>query len=420
MFRPNLASVPCRQAILAVVISFTATTPVWSFHRPDIAPQLASGQLADAEQLLKEYLDRQPSDDLTRFKLGTVQFLRAAERLSQDGVRYGALKPALMLPFLRVGGFAGGKREPEPVTYNDLRAMIERFQKGIAVAADTLAKVKDENLSWDLDLQQVRLDLDGDGKATDGETLGVLFTSIANHRQMPADKKEMMVGFDSADVYWLRGYCEVLSALADVILAYDEQRLFDVTAQAFFAKPKTEFASHRKEAPKEEEAFGSFGDVADVIAAIHLMNFKLHEPKRLASAQQHLLKMVEYSRMSWKLILKETDDHFEWIPGPKQHSVIEGLEINPERVAAWGRFLDEAEAVITGKKLLPFWRTGFSGGVNLGKFFTEPRDFDLVLWVQGTAALPYLEDGDKTSPDTWREFQMVFRGEFIGFAAWIN
>jgi hypothetical protein len=53
MFRPNLASVPRRQAILAVVISFTATTPVWSFHRPDIAPQLASGQLADAEQLIK-------------------------------------------------------------------------------------------------------------------------------------------------------------------------------------------------------------------------------------------------------------------------------------------------------------------------------------------------------------------------------
>jgi hypothetical protein len=420
MFRSTLASVQRGQAILAVVLWLIAVTSVLSADRPDVAAQLGSGKLADAENLLKKHLEGQPSDDLARFQLGTIQFLKAAEQLSQDGVRYGALKPALMLPFLRVGGIASGKREPEPVTYNDVRAMIERFQKGISIAAETLARVKDENLSWDLDLQQVRLDLDGDGKATDGETLGVLFTSIANHRQMPADKKVMMVGFDSADVYWLRGYCEVLSALADVILAYDEQRLFDVTAQAFFAKPKTEFASHRKDQPKEEEAFGSFGDVVDVIAAIHLMNFKLHEPKRLASAQQHLLKMVEYSRKSWELILKETDDHFEWIPGPKQHSVIEGLEINPDRVAAWGRFLDEAEAVITGKKLLPFWRTGFSGGINLGKFFTEPRDFDLVLWVQGTAALPYLEEGEKTSPDTWREFQMVFRGEFIGFAAWIN
>jgi hypothetical protein len=76
--------------------------------------------------------------------------------------------------------------------------------------------------------------------------------------------------------------------------------------------------------------------------------------------------------------------------------------------------------VIRGEKLIPFWRGGFEQGMNLGKVFTEPRDFDLVLWVQGTAAMPYLEDGEKTSPQTWSEFQRVFRGEFIGFAAWIN
>ena len=82
--------------------------------------------------------------------------------------------------------------------------------------------------------------------------------------------------------------------------------------------------------------------------------------------------------------------------------------------------MDEAEAVLQGQKLVPFWRRGFKEGVNLQRVFTEPRPFDLVLWVQGTAALPYLEDGEQTSPETWRRFQRVFRGEFLGVAVWVN
>jgi hypothetical protein len=58
--------------------------------------------------------------------------------------------------------------------------------------------------------------------------------------------------------------------------------------------------------------------------------------------------------------------------------------------------------------------------VNLRRVFTEPRPFDLVLWVQGTAAAPYLENGPLTKPETWSRFQNIFRGEFIGFALWFN
>jgi len=41
-------------------------------------------------------------------------------------------------------------------------------------------------------------------------------------------------------------------------------------------------------------------------------------------------------------------------------------------------------------------------GVNLRRVFTEPREFDLVLWVQGTAAVPYLEAGEVTTPRSGR------------------
>ena len=45
---------------------------------------------------------------------------------------------------------------------------------------------------------------------------------------------------------------------------------------------------------------------------------------------------------------------------------------------------------------------------------------DLILWVQGTAAAPYLEAGTVTQPEVWTRLLRVFRGEFIGFAIWFN
>jgi hypothetical protein len=387
--------------------------------RPDIAALLRAGKLAEAEQSLAQ--DHEAEDDLAHFQRGTVQVVRAVERLAQDGARYGAMDRSILLPFVRLGGFAGAAGEAEPMTYDDLRQMIERFQKSIIAAEATMAVIKDDDLKWDLNLDEVRLDMNGDGQAGERETLGTLFRMVANRGRTEQPAQGLSVGFDSADVYWLRGYCHLLAAMVDVILAYDHERLFELTAHAFFKRPQTEFAARQKEVPTRNEAPGEmWDDIYDLIAAIHLMDFKLRDPARLTAAQEHLLKMVEMSRKSWGLIEAETDNDREWIPAANQQSVIVGMAMNRERIDTWHRFLQEAEQVIRGEKLVPFWRKGFEQGVNLGKFFSEPRDFDLVLWVQGTAAVPYLEDGEKTSPETWSEFQRVFRGEFIGFAAWIN
>jgi hypothetical protein len=43
-----------------------------------------------------------------------------------------------------------------------------------------------------------------------------------------------------------------------------------------------------------------------------------------------------------------------------------------------------------------------------------------VLWVQGTAAAPYLETGSKTSPETWTRLMDVFQGNFFRFFMWVN
>ncbi len=90
-------------------------------------------------------------------------------------------------------------------------------------------------------------------------------------------------------------------------------------------------------------------------------------------------------------------------------------------VEGWKNFLDEFESILQGKKLAPFWRGNDpKRGINVRRVFTEPHTFDLVLWVQGSAAAPFLEQGEISSPQTWNRINRVFGGEFIGFAMWFN
>jgi hypothetical protein len=94
------------------------------------------------------------------------------------------------------------------------------------------------------------------------------------------------------------------------------------------------------------------------------------------------------------------------------------MQITQEQIDAWLLFLDELDALLKGEKLLPHWR--FEQGINIRRLFLEPRTFDLVLLVQGSAALPYLEDGELTTADTWRRIVSVFGGDFFRYAVWLN
>ncbi len=409
--------------LIALLLSSIMGNATWA--APAIETQLRKGKLAEAERMLADHLAVKSEDDLARFQLGSVRLLLAAEQLSQEAVRRGALANQLAIPFVRVGGFSSGKSQPEPVTYDDIRDMIARFQKSVAEAEATLATIEDTDLYWELDFGKVALDLNGDGQLGASEKLDNLFRLTSNRRRRNNQEQPVVVGFDSADVYWMRGYCHLLQALADMTLAYDHRRLFDLTAHAFFADPQTEYARERDDQrgnsiPRGRQFWGGMEEIADLVAAIHLMDFKLVEARRMNDAREHLLSVVQLSRQSWDLIAQETDNRNELIPGPKQTSVIPDMQVGPEQIEAWASFLDEAEALLNGEKLLPFWRSGFDQGVNMKQVFADPRDADLILWLQGTAALPYLEEGEQTRPEFWRDLQRTFRGRFLGFALWTN
>jgi hypothetical protein len=61
---------------------------------------------------------------------------------------------------------------------------------------------------------------------------------------------------------------------------------------------------------------------------------------------------------------------------------------------------------------------------NLRPVFTEPRMIDPFLWLQRTAAAPYLEEGtitDFASPELFGRINSTFDGaNFFTMAFWFN
>ena len=389
---------------------------------------LQQGQLAAAQADLQVRLTAEPSDAKARFALGVVQVLSAVEKLGQQQYRFGAMSGSIRnLPVLRLRVPVNPK--PEEVRYEQVRQIFADFQQRLVSAEAELAKIDlKQDFKLKLNLNTIRLDLIGNGKKEDRSTFIEVFNAV-NQQGPAAAPPDLSVAFDAGDVVWLRGYCHFIAGFCDMILAYDHQRLFNHVGQLFYPRHVSSepFAEPLDKTPIQDQAW----QFVDLIAAIHLMNLPIKEPARMESARQHLLEMIRTSRESWALIQTETDDDHEWLPNPKQTGVLR-IPVTRELIDGWHAVLTEMEEILEGRKLIPFWRdyaTLFGGnreipagtrGINLKRVFTEPQDFDLILLIQGTGALPYLERGPLSTPETWSNLGRVFRGQFFGFAAWFN
>jgi hypothetical protein len=407
-------------ATLATVLLCSAT--VASAAGPDVETFLAEGRLADGQRELTKFLAEHPDDDQARLGLGAIQMVRAVEHLAQSLHRYGALSdetrlrvqvPLLPLPVPE-------NEEPEKIRYADVRRILEDLLADLAKAEATLAKVDDPKVKLPLRFGMIRLDVDNNGKAEEHERLWRMYAKLNPGAGLPANMTNeeaalFIIAFDYADAIWMRGYCHLLSAMCETTLMYDQQTMFDIAAPYMFAKP--DVAVLPKALIDDRESFTA--SIVDLIAAIHMMR-PVKEAERGPKALAHLEAVIDLSRQNWKAIQAETNDDYEWIPSPRQTGVIPGVRVNDLMIAGWHDFLDEAEQLLQGKKLVPHWRIHATHGVNLRKVFTEPREFDLIMWGQGAGALPYLEEGVTTRRETWNRFERIFAGEFIGFAMWFN
>jgi hypothetical protein len=372
---------------------------------------------------LSDALSREPNNAELRFSLGMAHFLGAIEYMVQSWYQYGLrvdnLGMAAGVPFLRLP--LPENPDPDVFTNEDFRRVLQGMVARLEAADSTLADI-DENVKLVVQFDQLRLDLDGDGSATDAERLWSIYTTL---NQMAAGMGEepppLAIAFDNGDVHWLRGYSNLLAALLETWLAVDNQELFDNGAHLFFPNVETPFDILNNRAVLNDDFIPIETTIVDTIALVYLtLRLEIEEPERLEKAIMHLENVAAQSRLSWASILAETDNDREWIPNSKQQSVVP-VNLTPEMVDGWQTFLDEFEGILAGEILLPYWRVQTPNvGINFRRAFLETRTFDVILWLQGSAAQPYLEEGEVTQPETWQRLNDLFGGNFVGFAFWIN
>jgi hypothetical protein len=404
-----------------ILVLFTLLFPFASRVQsatPNLESYLSNAQFRVGETAFSAQLNQSPNDDRARFSLGVLQLMDGTERLMQSLYRYGLRQNTFtsLLPILRLP--VPNNPKPQPITYEDTRQILQTLLADLTKVRSTLDPIQDRTLKVPIRMGLVRMDFNGDGKLDATESFWNVFTRISGIRATEQAAKAFTINFDAGDVAWLRGYCNLISAIVETVLAYDERQLFNATAHLMFTKPQTPYpflADGRK-----VFQFGDNLDFVDVVAFIHLINFPVLEPQRLTNAFQHLQSTLALSRESWKLIVAETDNDREWLPNSKQKGVIPNAVVTQPMIDSWLNFVGESEQLLAGKKLVPFWRSREVRGINLNKVFTQPQPLDLVLWVQGTAPSPYLELGKQTDGNVWQQLLSVFGGRFFGFAAWFN
>lgn len=413
--------------------------PGWLFAQvpaaqeaPDVQKLLYEGRLAEGEKALGAWIEAHPEDDKARYELGVIQFLRTSENLGASLYKYGLRGRRLIggLAPLPIGNDVfPANPDPEKIAYADARRIIETWVADLKKAEATLAEIKRDDVRLPLKVALIKVDLTGQGKPVSASMLlrgmmGAQPPAVDPDEEQADPFAEFVIAFDRGDVNWLRGYCHFLCAWGEMALACDARELFERTAHLFFEKVDSPHAYLQEEQRDVAGIFnGRVEPIFDIIAWIHLLRFEIKEPERMRAALVHLEAMVANGQEMWKHYDAETDDDHEWIPNPKQTGVL-GMSITEEMQKEWLAVLKETEQVLQGQKLVPFWRGTEKRGFVLRRVFTEPRTFDLLLWVQGTAATPYLEEGpitDFADPNTLGRLNRTFGGfGFFGFAFWVN
>lgn len=403
--------------LIACLLPFALTAPAEAGQAADrLAAHLYDGTLTDGEAELGA-LAFDPTNAEAKAALGVIRFVRAIERFAQTMYKHG-LQPGGVSygPFLRMP--LPVNPSPEPLSYEQLREAFRNVSADLDAAEETLAAVADREVKLPLATGRIRIDINGDGVAGENEQLIALAFGDTAPAEFKAQNDSFVVAFDTADIYWLRGYSKLLAGFADFWLSFDFRETFDLTFHVIFPKAGLPNQSVL-ETGSNVDGFEA-DTIADTIALIHLIHWQVVDRQRFEGLRQRLLDVIALNRKTWAAVAAETENDREWLPSPSQKTGVmgPGFEITQERVDAWLAALAEAEAALEGRKLMPHWR--FQKGFNLKRAFSELQTFDIVLWITGQGVLPFLEDGPVADGDAFAQADRVFMGDLLTYAFWFN
>lgn len=378
-----------------------------------LSQEIARSGLAATEARLTAAGSTDPADS---FGLGGVQFLRAVEQSYQLRWQTGLVDPTGMLPFLRL------PMEPNPaaVTFDPatLTRLFAQASAQMDLAQHSLSLVPDgADFGVEIDLANLWFDVNTSGTRDPGEgTLDMLGPVLLGWQWESRDPatRSPKIRFDAADAAWLSAYAHLLAGLCDMVRAYDP------------TEPITRVVSARAQmqslGPIASDPFlgsASGADSIDIIAVVLATLDQEPDAALMLQAQGHLLSMIADNRIFWARVAAETDNAAEWLPNDKQTSAL-GISL-PEGIGTrWLAVLTDTESILKGDLLVPYWRVGGTAGLNVGRMFTEPAPIDLAGWVQGWAALPYLEQGSIVLPDSAQAFESMIDGDPMLMALWLN
>ena len=356
--------------------------------------------------------------DADRFALGGVRFLRSVEGALQLRWKTGLSEQLSMLPLLRLPI----PENPAPVAFDPaaIATLFASVSTGMDSARAPLADIApNADFGVEINLADLWFDINANAARDAGEDMlavaGPMILGWAWGQRDPATPAPV-IRFDGADAAWLSAYTHLLGGLSDVILAYDPTAPITRVTDARNAMSKLGML-----APDPIFGMGGGGSL-DAVDYISIFLATLNQPPakpRMASAHAHLLAMVADNRRFWAEVVLETDNANEWLPNDSQKSAL-GIEIPPGTGPMWLGVLADFEALLKGEKLVPYWRITGNAGVDVGAMFADPRPIDLITWVQGEGAVPYLKQGDLISPQNWRAFEQVMSGQAMLFTLLLN
>lgn len=434
-----------RLAAAAAFAALALPSPTFASEPGDLTRRhLYDGTLAAGLDALSPL--QAAGDQEARFGAGLLTFAQGVEHLAQALYRHGLaapdtgpMGPPLLLP-------VPANPNPEPLDYQKVRAILDQLVTDMDAASALLQQAGEQgDYVLPLDLLKFRIDVNGDGKSEETESVGSVIARAFGAtpadfapEPLPADSTgkgagdkvgktpaapetaaiaEAIIGFDRADAIWLAGYSQVFAAQADFLLAHDFETTVNASFHRLFPKaglPMQDFADQGMLMldPASDNA------IADLVAAIHTINWPVVEPERLQRVLTRFQTITGLSRRNWDAILAETDDNAELLPNPKQVSLVPEGKVTDEVVAAWMETLDTADKILAGELLVPHWR--FKQGFDLKAYFETATRTDFVMLLTGYDATPFIKEGPIATAESFAAANRVFGDAFLGYVFWFN
>jgi hypothetical protein len=367
----------------------------------EISDMIAADGLARTEAHLAALEDPTPTE---LFALGGVRFLGGIEAALQARWQVGLdseMLRSLGIPLLRLP--IAPNPSPDVFRPEMIDAIFAAASADMTEAARTLDGIEGE-VSLPIDVADLWFDVNGNGSRDVGESV-IDIAGFALGGGFGQSPDAVTIRFDTADVAWLRAYAHLLAGISDTIGAIgptDPIARVMETAEGFLAvagAPR----------PSVPYSIAAYQDEIDLVAMIIFALEQTPDSALSRKAHGHFLSMIEDNRQFWSEVALETDNDAEWIPNKNQVSAL-GLPFPPETGTRWLAVLSDAERVLRGELLIPYWRLGPGAGLDLGAMFTDPPALDPVGLIQGETLLPYARTGPLANMESLRLFEALIGG----------